>query len=84
MEWWRHAACVHEDPEMFFPVGVAGPAAQEQQARAKEVCGRCPVREECLEYALSVGVTHGVWGGTNEEERRALRRRARRHGASQR
>ncbi|MGY0056119.1 WhiB family transcriptional regulator [Streptomyces sp. LZ34] len=81
MEWWRHAACVDEDPELFFPVGVAGPAAQEQQARAKEVCGRCPVRDECLEYALSMGVTHGVWGGTGEEERRALRRRARRHGS---
>lgn len=80
MEWWRHAACVDEDPELFFPVGVAGPAAQEQQARAKEVCGRCPVSGECLEYAMSVGATHGVWGGTGEEERRALHRRARRHG----
>ncbi|KAK1184631.1 WhiB family transcriptional regulator [Streptomyces sp. NBS 14/10] len=81
MEWWRYAACVDEDPELFFPVGVAGPAAQEQQARAKGVCGRCPVCDECLEYALNMGVSHGVWGGTGEEERRALRRRAQRRGA---
>ena len=78
MEWWRYAACVDEDPELFFPVGMSGPAAQEQQARAREVCRRCPVRDECLEYALSTGVGHGVWGGTGEEERRALRRRSRR------
>ncbi|MDT0542716.1 MULTISPECIES: WhiB family transcriptional regulator [Streptomyces] len=81
MEWWRHAACVDEDPELFFPVGVAGPAAQEQRARAKWICGRCPVIDECREYALDAGVTHGVWGGTSEEERRALRVRARRRHA---
>ncbi|MER7787350.1 MULTISPECIES: WhiB family transcriptional regulator [unclassified Streptomyces] len=81
MEWWRHAACVDEDPELFFPVGVAGPAAQEQRARAKRICGRCPVIDECREYALDAGVTHGVWGGTSEEERRALRVRARRRHA---
>ncbi|MET7900842.1 WhiB family transcriptional regulator [Streptomyces sp. NPDC005336] len=80
MEWWRNAACTHEDPELFFPVGVAGPSAQQQEARAKEVCGYCPVVHECLEYALETGMTHGVWGGTGEEERRALRRRAQRQG----
>ncbi|MFD7503492.1 WhiB family transcriptional regulator [Streptomyces sp. NPDC059850] len=78
MEWWQSAACVDEDPELFFPVGVAGPAAQAQQAQAKEVCHRCPVTHECLVYALETGVTHGVWGGTDEEERRVLRRRERR------
>lgn len=81
MEWWRHAACVDEDPELFFPVGAAGPAAQEQRARAKRICGRCPVIAECREYALEAGVTHGVWGGASEEERRALRARARRRHA---
>lgn len=78
MEWWQSAACVDEDPELFFPVGAAGPAAQAQQAQAKEVCHRCPVIHECLVYALETGVTHGVWGGTDEEERRVLRRRERR------
>lgn len=78
MDWWQSAACVDEDPELFFPVGVAGPAAQAQQALAKEVCHRCPVIHQCLTYALDSGVTHGVWGGTDEEERRVLRQRARR------
>ncbi|MFF7655841.1 WhiB family transcriptional regulator [Streptomyces sp. NPDC007983] len=78
MDWWQSAACVDEDPELFFPVGAAGPAAQAQQAQAKEVCHRCPVIHQCLAYALDTGVTHGVWGGTDEEERRVLRRRERR------
>jgi WhiB family redox-sensing transcriptional regulator len=78
MDWWQSAACVEEDPELFFPVGAAGPAAQAQQVLAKEVCHRCPVTHQCLVYALDTGVTHGVWGGTDEEERRALRRRERR------
>jgi WhiB family transcriptional regulator, redox-sensing transcriptional regulator len=30
----------------------------------------------CLEWALSEGVSSGVWGGTTEEERRAIRQAA--------
>jgi Transcription factor WhiB len=33
------------------------------------------VRVQCLEYALAVGETHGIWGGLNELERRRLARR---------
>lgn len=73
--WLRHAACVDADPELFFPVGESGPAA-EQARRAKEVCHRCPVERECLEWALETGRTSGVWGGTDEEERRRMRRRS--------
>src|SRR5262245_52194785 len=42
MEWLRHAACVGEDPELFFPVGSTGPYLVETAA-AKRVCRRCPV-----------------------------------------
>ncbi|MFD5032279.1 WhiB family transcriptional regulator [Streptomyces sp. NPDC058405] len=80
-EWLRQAACADADPELFFPVGESGPAA-EQAERAKEVCHSCPVERQCLEWALDTGRTSGVWGGTDEEERRRLRRRAdRRRGA---
>ncbi|KOU69226.1 transcription factor WhiB [Streptomyces sp. MMG1533] len=76
MDSWRdHAACRHEDPDLFFPIGSTGPALV-QQEQAKAVCGRCPVREQCLQWALGTGQTLGVWGGTSENERRALRRRA--------
>ncbi|MFH8409183.1 WhiB family transcriptional regulator [Streptomyces sp. NPDC018019] len=71
MEWWERAACLEEDPELFFPVGVTGPAAQ-QQADAKAVCRQCPVTAECLDWALETGQNHGIWGGTDEVERRTL------------
>jgi WhiB family redox-sensing transcriptional regulator len=38
------------------------------------------VREECLDYALATGQKFGVWGGTSERERRALRRLRRSSG----
>ncbi|MGW7257528.1 WhiB family transcriptional regulator [Streptomyces sp. NPDC054834] len=76
MDNWRdHAACRHEDPDLFFPVGTTGPALL-QERQAKAVCGRCPVRDQCLDWAMDTGQTLGVWGGTTEGERRALKRRA--------
>lgn len=82
MEWWEKAACLDEDPELFFPVGVTGPAVQ-QQADAKAVCRRCPVAGECLEWALQTGQNYGIWGATDEEERRRLtiRRQRKRRAA---
>jgi WhiB family transcriptional regulator, redox-sensing transcriptional regulator len=72
---WRHgAACRDEDPELFFPISEVGPGAR-QTADAKAVCARCPVREQCLRYALDNGLDHGIFGGTTEAERRALTRR---------
>jgi len=40
--------------------------------RAKDVCSRCPVVDDCLEYAVGIRETHGIWGGTSEVERRVL------------
>lgn len=72
---WRHSAlCREEDPELFFPIGTAGPAAL-QVEEAKTVCRRCSVSKECLSWALETGQDAGVWGGTSEDERRALKRR---------
>ncbi|MHC3470038.1 WhiB family transcriptional regulator [Streptomyces sp. 7R007] len=77
MDNWRdQAACRNEDPDLFFPIGTSGPALL-QTEQAKAVCGRCPVREECLGWALDHGEILGVWGGTSEMERRALQRRRR-------
>ena len=73
-EWWSLAACRHVSPDLFFPISATGPA-RAQGARAKAVCARCPVRRDCLRYALAAGPVQGVWGGTSEEERRLLRQR---------
>ncbi|MFE4959215.1 WhiB family transcriptional regulator [Streptomyces sp. NPDC056653] len=78
MENWRmRAACRDEDPDLFFPIGSTGPALV-QTEEAKAVCGGCPVRELCLEWAMENGQDSGVWGGLGESERRALKRRTRR------
>ncbi len=72
-EWRANAACRDTNPDLFFPVGTTGPAI-EQIAAAKAICGECPAREECLEYALATNQDSGIWGGTSEEERRVMRR----------
>ena len=80
MEWVHRARCKDEDPELFFPVGTTGPAADQIDA-AKAICRQCEVREQCLEWAMATGQDAGVWGGLSEEERRALRRTRRREAA---
>lgn len=74
------AACVDEDPELFFPIGDTGPALL-QIEQAKAVCRRCPLMESCFEGALERNET-GVWGGLSEDERRSLKRRAARKRAA--
>jgi WhiB family redox-sensing transcriptional regulator len=81
MDWVHRARCKDEDPELFFPVGTTGPAAGQLNA-AKAICSQCPVRAECLEWAMATGQDAGVWGGLSEDERRALRRARRRSDAS--
>jgi WhiB family redox-sensing transcriptional regulator len=75
MTWRERAACLREDPELFFPIGFSGPALR-QLERAKQVCAGCVVRDNCLVWAIETGVDHGVWGGLSEEERRSMKRRA--------
>lgn len=65
---WAHALCTQTDPDAFFPEKGQNPN------RAKKVCARCPIRTGCLTYALDNDIRFGVWGGTSENERRALRR----------
>ena len=72
-DWRENSACRDTDPDLFFPVGTTGPAI-EQIANAKAVCRVCDVQKQCLEYALTTNQDSGIWGGTSEEERRALRR----------
>ncbi|MCU4185132.1 WhiB family transcriptional regulator [Acidiferrimicrobium sp. IK] len=76
--WTESAVCRHVDTELFFPVG-SNKAATDQANTAKAICAACPVRAACLEYALATNQTDGIWGGLDEAERLAIRRRAR-HG----
>lgn len=65
--WQEQAVCASVDPDLFFP--PKGLPSRE----AKSVCSGCPVRVECLEYALTIPLIFGVWGGTTEQERRKLK-----------
>ncbi len=62
------------DPAIFFPVGLA----DEDTPMALMTCRGCPVRVECLNYALAIPSTEGIWAGTNVRERDRLRVRRRR------
>jgi WhiB family transcriptional regulator, redox-sensing transcriptional regulator len=75
--WRKQAACLGHDAEAFFPIGTTGQAVEHIE-RAKAVCARCPVTQECLEWALDTNQDAGIWGGTTEDERRTLRRRRQR------
>ncbi|MEV8544432.1 WhiB family transcriptional regulator [Streptomyces sp. NPDC051572] len=66
--WKDRAACRTTDPEAMFVEGAG-------QNRSKAFCTGCPVRTECLAYALDERIEFGVWGGMTERERRALLRR---------
>lgn len=72
--WRAQARCLGSDPDLFFPLGSTGQPLAQAEA-AKHLCLGCPVRQLCLHYALETNQVTGVWGGTTEDERRALRRR---------
>ena len=68
---WTSALCAQTDPALFFPEGH-GKKVTNAIEQAKRTCGRCPIREACLEWALDTGQNTGVWGGLSEDERRHL------------
>lgn len=74
--WRDESSCRTEPIDLFFPSGF-GLDARVRASRAKAICRSCPVRAECLEFALATYQDHGIWGGFDDEERRVLRRRRR-------
>jgi WhiB family redox-sensing transcriptional regulator len=79
--WRDDAACRNADPELFFPLGTAGPALG-QVREARRICQACRAQTQCLAWALDNEVTDGVWGGTTEDERRVIRSLCRRMPAN--
>jgi hypothetical protein len=51
------------------------PGRGESAGPTRQVCAACPVRQPCLDYAITNRITHGIWGGLTERERRALQSR---------
>jgi WhiB family redox-sensing transcriptional regulator len=70
-DWDLLAACRDApDPDLWFPV------SDREVALAKAECSACPVKADCLGYALDAGLGHGIFGGKTPDERRKLTRRA--------
>ncbi|WP_375431789.1 WhiB family transcriptional regulator [uncultured Friedmanniella sp.] len=74
-DWRDSAACIGIDLNLFFPISTIGAIAQAQIDEAKSVCAECPVRRDCLAWALAVGPEFGIFGGCTDDERRRLRQR---------
>lgn len=77
LPWTQRGACLDStlDPDAWFPVS----SAPEASLAAKAVCDTCPVQMRCLAAAMRSTAIVGIWGGTDETERRLMLRRAARH-----
>jgi WhiB family redox-sensing transcriptional regulator len=75
--WRVDALCRGDNAVYFFAPNHLERKEQKdaRESRARSLCGSCPVQERCLDYALTVGEPHGIWGGLNELQRRRLLRR---------
>lgn len=70
--------CMTTDPEAWYPEKQhMGP----HNRKAIELCNQCPVRQQCLEYAVFAPETYGIWGGLLPRQRLALRNAARKRAA---
>lgn len=84
--WLDHAKCQGLPGQLFYAEYQHN---NSQVQEAKSVClgthpdhpGRCPVLEDCLNYAIANGERYGVWGGTSERERRRIKRQRHREAA---
>jgi hypothetical protein len=59
-------ACKDVDTNLFFS------ELKSKVEKAKAICNSCPVKSECLEFALNDGIEFGIFGGVTANERKAL------------
>lgn len=77
-DWQEEANCIETDPSLWFPEKLTKHPTP-QIRLAKQICGECTVRAECLRYAISTESV-GIWGGTDTNERHELMTKLRRVG----
>ena len=82
---WRTDAACKGRTDLFFPkaqphrgrmLGNLPDLEVRRVREAKAICAGCPVRRDCLAYAVTHRETFGVWGGLDERELSALIRRS--------
>jgi len=76
MSWKEEARCKGEPLSTFFIVGPLDNVAQAHAnwPRINELCGKCPVQQNCLDYALDNHIRQGIWGGKTYQQRRKYRK----------
>lgn len=73
LAWQDGARCAGADPELFYNPPRDG--VRPDKLDAIKICLSCPVRLECLHYALTHPAgKHGIWGGATESELNRLRK----------
>lgn len=66
-DWMDKAACVDAPTRAFF----ADPGDSSVAPRTvAQYCDHCPVRQECLNYAVANNIKDGIWGGKTPRQRR--------------
>lgn len=74
--WQDDAACNGWGAEIFFPEQTSGWKRRiEVSPEVQRLCGGCPVRLRCLEWALTVPEKHGIWAATTPQQRESMKRR---------
>jgi WhiB family redox-sensing transcriptional regulator len=62
-------ACRDSDLDLFHPASHNHEAID----AARAICGRCPIRLDCLALALTNPDAPGIWGGLTHEQRAGIR-----------
>ena len=69
--WQRDALCAKPENKKYMQWFHS--KNSEERNEAKNLCFSCPVRKDCLQWALEHREIWGIWGGKDEIEiRRAL------------
>lgn len=93
MSWTELAECVNVDPEVFYPTIVDDDGVEyfddgtiweafgdtsEYYDEARSICEACPVKQACLDHAMTHKERFGMWGALTPIERRRIERNERR------
>lgn len=76
-DWMDAARCKGETEFFFAPHGEQAEAREAREAVAGTICAACEVFDPCRAYARR-NREQGYWGGENDDQRVAARRRANR------
>lgn len=75
--WHQYASCKGMETSVFFGDGRVGGSKNRSVGKrnAISICKGCPVRIQCLKYAVLNNVEYGIWGGYDMRELKGSGRR---------